>query len=211
MKITKYEHACLVLEEQGKKLVVDPGVFTKSFGPADNIAAVVVTHVHPDHFDPGHLRKILDANPDVPIFTTNEVAEQFQEPSVSVVRAGDKFEAGPFRLELNGDRHAVIHPDWPYPQNIGVRINDKFYYPGDSFTLPNGDVDTLAVPANAPWMKVSEVMDFVAKVKPKRCFATHDGLLSEAGLATYNKWLNEICQKEGIEFTYLKSTESIDI
>lgn len=211
MKITKYEHACLVLEEQGKKLVIDPGAFTKSFGPADNVAAVVVTHVHPDHFDPGHLCKILDSNPDVTIFTTSDVAEQFQKPNVSVVREGDKFEAGPFRLEFNGTHHAVIHPDWPYPQNVGVRVNSKFYYPGDSFTPPNGDVETLAVPANAPWMKVSEAIDFVAKVKPKQCFPTHNGLLAEAGLATYNKWLNEICQKEGIGLTYLKPGESLEV
>lgn len=211
MKLTKYGHACIVLEEQGRRLVIDPGNFTASFGPADNVAAVVVTHVHADHFDPGHLRKIMDASPGVQIFTTKEVAGQFQRPNTAVARGGDRFEAGPFRLEFNGQHHAVIHPGWPFPQNIGVRVNDKFYYPGDSLTLPQGDVETLAVPANAPWLKVSEAMDFIAQIKPRLCIPTHNGLLAEAGLATYNRWLNEMCQREGIELNYLKPGESIDI
>lgn len=211
MKLTKHKHACIVLEEQGRRLVIDPGSLTTSFGPADNVAAVVVTHVHPDHFEPSHLRKILGSNPDVPIFTTQEVAKQFQRPNISVVRAGDKIEADPFRLEFSGQRHAVIHPDWPYPQNIGVHVNNKLYYPGDSLTPPNGDVDTLAVPANAPWLKVSEAMDFISQVKPRLCIPTHNGLLAETGQATYNKWLNEICQRENIKLTYLKPGESIDI
>jgi L-ascorbate metabolism protein UlaG (beta-lactamase superfamily) len=32
MKLTKYTHACIVLEEQGEKLVIDPGGFTPEFG-----------------------------------------------------------------------------------------------------------------------------------------------------------------------------------
>jgi L-ascorbate metabolism protein UlaG (beta-lactamase superfamily) len=31
MTITKYEHACLSIEEEGKKLVIDPGQFSPSY------------------------------------------------------------------------------------------------------------------------------------------------------------------------------------
>jgi L-ascorbate metabolism protein UlaG (beta-lactamase superfamily) len=210
MKITKYEHACMVLEEQGERLVIDPGAFTPSFGAADGVTAVVVTHAHPDHFSPGHLQKIVDNNPDVRIFTTEEAARNFQKPNITVVHDGDEHTAGPFALHFTGNMHAVIHPDWPYPRNTGVRVGDAFYYGGDSFTPPGQPVRVLAVPSSAPWMKISEAMDYVASVKPKRCFPTHNALLSESGQAVANKWLGEICEKEGIGFTFLKPGGSIE-
>ena len=210
MRITKYEHACVVLEEQGKKLVIDPGGFTSSFGAPDNIAAVVVTHEHADHFDPGHLQKILGSNPEVRMFMPADAAKHFQKPNVTVVKDGDEHSVGPFVLHFTGERHAVIHPDWPYPQNIGVRVGDAFYYAGDSFTLPDKPAEVLAVPSSAPWMKISEAMDYVTAAKPKRCFATHNALLSEKGHATTSKWLNEICAKHGIGFTLLKPGQTLE-
>ncbi len=39
----------------------------------------------------------------------------------------------------------------------------------------------LAAPANAPWMKISEVMDYIIAVAPRRAFPTHEMLLSRAG------------------------------
>jgi L-ascorbate metabolism protein UlaG (beta-lactamase superfamily) len=32
MKLTKFQHACIVLEERGKKLIIDPGDSTPGFG-----------------------------------------------------------------------------------------------------------------------------------------------------------------------------------
>src|SRR5262245_21363416 len=150
MKLTKYEHACVVLEEQGKKLVVDPGGFTKEFGGVDNIVAVVVTHKHADHFNPEHLETILATNPDATIFTPDDLAEQFKKPGVKAVKAGDEATRGPFRLHCGGEMHVLIHNSLPCPQNTSLLVNDSFYYPGDSYTMPDKPVEVLAVPANAP-------------------------------------------------------------
>lgn len=211
MKLTKYEHACIVLEEQGRKLAIDPGSFTPQFGPLDNIAAVVVTHAHPDHFDAKHLSIIIQHNPGVHVFTTTEVASQFNHPAVHIVIPGQHRTVGPFDLHFNGGTHAVIHPDTQTLQNIGVRVGDTFYYPGDSFTLPDTPVRVLAVPVNAPWAKVSESMDFIAAAQPKTCTPTHNGLLSKNGQTVYNNWLNQACQKHNTQFAPLQPGESIII
>ena len=50
MKLTKHEHACVVLEKDGASIVIDPGSF--SSGAAEIIAgadAILVTHEHMDH------------------------------------------------------------------------------------------------------------------------------------------------------------------
>ena len=66
--------------------------------------------------------------------------------------------------------------------NLGFLVNDSLYHPGDSFDLPEGaTVDTLFVPISAPWLKVSESVEFVRAVAPRRAFALHDALLTDAG------------------------------
>jgi L-ascorbate metabolism protein UlaG (beta-lactamase superfamily) len=211
MKLTKYAHACVVLEEQGKKVVIDPGEWTPEFGDASNVAAVVVTHVHQDHFSPKNLEAIIAANPDVPVFTTTEVAEQFKQPNVKVVQAGQSETVEPFTLRFGGEMHAAIHEYVPVPHNTSVFVNDAFYYPGDSYTMPDKPVKVLAVPANAPWMKVADSMDFIAKIKPERCFLVHDELLSDRGRMVYGFGLSKACEENGVELQQLAPGESLDI
>jgi len=105
----------------------------------------------------------------------------------------------------------VVHPDFPRNQNIGVMVNNTFYYPGDSFTEPGQPVAMLAVPVSAPWLKTAETIDFVRAVKPKHCFPTHNALLSQAGHNTVNTWTARICEPLGTTFTYLQPGESTEV
>ncbi|HSX17245.1 MAG TPA: MBL fold metallo-hydrolase [Patescibacteria group bacterium] len=210
MKVTKYAHACVVLEDQGKKVVIDPGEFANDFGGVDNIAAVVVTHMHGDHFSPEHLQAIVGANPDVVVYTVPEVAEQWGDPHAKVVHAYEDHTTGPFTFRFVGELHALIHSSVPQPQNIGVYINNGFYYPGDSFVLADRDVSVLAVPACAPWLKIGEAMDFLTASKPARCFPTHDIMLSDTGHDFTNSWLSMAAKTAGTNYTPLKPGESFD-
>ena len=210
MKLTKYAHACMVLEEQGKKLIIDPGEFTSDFGGTYNVAAVVVTHVHGDHFSAKHLQAIVDANPDAKVFTTAEVSEAWPDSHVQAVKAGEEQTAGPFTLHFYGELHALIHQIAPQNQNIGVLVNDSFYYPGDSFTLPETKVMVLAVPANAPWAKVGESIDFMQAVAPTQFIRTHDGLLNEIGMSITDTWFNMASDKFGHAYNPLEPGESLE-
>ena len=67
MRITKLEHSCLIVEDGGDTLVIDPGSFTRPVD-ADGVVAVVITHEHPDHWTPDQLRGILDRNPEAVVF-----------------------------------------------------------------------------------------------------------------------------------------------
>ena len=50
MELQKFEHACFTLTKDGQTLVVDPGVLSRDFVvPTTPVAAIVVTHIHPDH------------------------------------------------------------------------------------------------------------------------------------------------------------------
>lgn len=183
MRITKLEHAAFILEKDGAKLVVDPGSFSRPLPDASGVAAVVITHEHGDHWDAPHLQAVVDANPGVPIYGPQGVKDAAQGFDVTAVAAGDTAQAGPFALEFFGGRHAVIHSSIPLVDNVGVSVDGgAVYYPGDSFTVPEGvEVDVLATPSSAPWLKVGEVIDYVLAVKPRRAFPTHEMINSDLG------------------------------
>jgi len=211
MRVTKYQHACVVLEFNNQKIVIDPGNCTPTFGGLDDISAVVVTHVHPDHFYPEHLEKIITHNPTVSIFTTEEVKQNFPKSNVVVVRDGNEQSVGSLLLHFTGCTHATVHQDWPATvSNIGVRVGNEFYYGGDSFMLPDTPVHVLAVPVAYAWARMDEVIDFVATAKPQVCFPTHNNQLSDDGNAVANSWLSRVCKKYDIDFNPLKIGEYLD-
>jgi L-ascorbate metabolism protein UlaG (beta-lactamase superfamily) len=212
MKLTKYEHACVALEEQGKKLIIDPGEYTRDFGDIRDIVAVVVTHMHADHFFPENLQKIIAANPNVKIFTTKEATEQWSDPHIQIVQAGDEQPTAPFTLNFYGGLHKLVHPDWPQKQNIGVMVNSgKFYYAGDSLVTPNRTVEAVAVPVSNSWLSMGEAIEYMKAVKAKISIRTHDTPLSERGKKTADDILKTAAQKYNLSYRALNPGESIEI
>ena len=211
MRITKYEHACFVASIGDKKLVVDPGSFTVPLPDMNNIVAVVITHEHADHWTPEHLAHIKANSPEAKFFGPAGVAAAASDFEFSVVKDGQKVEVDPFTLEFFGEKHAQIHSSIPLVDNVGVLINDSVFYPGDSFTLGPIGVDVLAVPASAPWLKIGEVMDYVAAVKPKRSFATHDMINSVIGNGMAAQRITAMTEQAGGEFIALSPGDSIEI
>ncbi len=211
MRLTKLEHAALVVEDSGDKLYVDPGKFTTPITESAGTVAVVITHEHDDHWTPEQLGRIVAANPDVRIFGPAGVAAAASGFPVETVAAGDEVEVGRFRLRFFGGRHAQIHPSIPIIDNLGVLVDDALYYGGDSFVVPEGvTVDVLAAPANAPWMKISEVMDYIIAVAPRRAFPTHEMLLSRAGKDLSNARLRWAAEQGGGEYLPLEPGDAID-
>lgn len=211
MHVTKYEHAALVLAAGGRTLVIDPGSFTSPLTGLGDVAAVVITHEHADHWTTEHLRRIRDAAGDVPVFSTAAVGTAANEFAVTVVAPGQRVDAGGFHLEFFGGRHAVIHESTPVVDNVGVLVNDALYYPGDSYAVPQGrTVPLLAAPVGAPWLKIGEAMDFVLAVAPQRAFSTHGMTLSAAGLQMGRARLEWAVRQNGGTFVRLDPGDTTD-
>lgn len=211
MRITKLEHACLVLEVAGKQLVVDPGMYSKTPPQISNPVAVTLSHFHDDHSYGPHVEALLKQNPDLQIFGTEEVAEKLKGLNVTRVHHGDRHVVDGFTLDFYGYFHQEIHRSIPLVQNFGLMVNGELYYPGDSYTIPEVKVQTLACPSSAPWLKIADVMDFLVEIKPKRCFPTHNALLSEDGHKLQNSRIMELTEQYGGEFRFLHVGESWEI
>ncbi|MEV8513889.1 MBL fold metallo-hydrolase [Dactylosporangium sp. NPDC051484] len=210
MRITKYTHACLRLEHGGGVLVIDPGVFSESEA-LEGADAVLITHEHMDHVDLDKLRAAAAKQPALTVHTHPDVEAQLTDLDADVfaVNPGDMFVAAGMTVRAHGGRHAVIHPDIPRIVNLGFAIEAPFgtiYHPGDSFHVPDEEIATLFVPVSAPWLKLSEAIDFARAVKPERAFALHDSLLVEAGQQMVTGHMTRL---SGTQYTRLEPGSSI--
>ena len=211
MKITKFDHALLSIEVDSKMVVIDPGSYSNKLPGFKNVAAICLTHIHEDHSYKPHVEKIMLENPDAQIFGPAEVAQKLGGLPVQVVYHGDHFEVSGFELDFSGDLHEQIHRSIPLIQNTGVTVNRTLYYPGDSYTIPENKVKVLACPTSAPWVKIADVMDFIAAVKPETLFPTHNALLSDNGHELYNHRISEVTKENGGNFVSLKPGQSLEV
>ncbi|MEU8736436.1 MBL fold metallo-hydrolase [Streptomyces halstedii] len=192
--LIKKAHSCVRLERDGRALVIDPGGFSED-DAAVGADAILVTHEHPDHFDEGRLRAGLESNPAAQVWTLRSVAEQLSAAfpgRVHTVGHGDTFSAAGFDVQVHGELHAVIHPDIPRITNVGFMVDGSVFHPGDALTVPDRPVDTLMLPVMAPWNKISEVIDYVREVAPRRAIDVHDALLTDLARPIYDRQIGEL-------------------
>ncbi len=203
MQLTKFKHACFTLTKDMQTIVVDPGTFSSDFIAPDGVVATIITHQHADHCDLTKIKAISDRNPDMVIYADESITRQLGDYKTRSVHAGDAVTIAGFTLKFYGGQHATIHPGLMPIANLGVLVNDTLYYPGDSFALPDVPVYALALPAAAPWMKVSEAIEFLTQVKPTMAFPVHDAILSEEGREIYDRLYRAEAQKQNIAYERL--------
>lgn len=206
MKLTKFAHACFTVTKDDATIIVDPGNWSTNIEGLTNVIAVVITHEHADHFGPQQIEAISSEFPSATVYAYAGITTGITQLPTHPVSAGDTIEVGPFTLAFYGGNHATIHPSFAPVANLGVMINNTLYYPGDSFALPQVSVQTLALPVSAPWMKISEAMDFCSAINASSLvFPTHDAILSDVGKALADKLFS------GISPVYRRLEEPITI
>lgn len=198
MFLTKLGHSCFRVEAGGTTLVLDPGAFSDPTA-LDGADAVLITHEHPDHVETTRLADAARANPELEVWTNTSLAGQLADdlgPRVHAVVHGDRFtvgpghggpEAGSIEISVHGSEHACIHGDIPLIENVGFFLPGALFHPGDALTVPDRQVDTLLAPVAAPWLKISELVDWLRSVGPEQAYLMHDALLSETGISVYER------------------------
>jgi L-ascorbate metabolism protein UlaG (beta-lactamase superfamily) len=176
MQLTKFRHSCIRVDDGDRTLVLDPGVFSDVDSALDGADAVLITHEHRDHLDADRVRAAAKADPRLRIWAPASVAGALADLGEQVVAVGpdESFDAAGFAVRTFGGQHALIHPLIPIVANVGYLIDAAVYHPGDSLVVPPVPVQTLLLPAVAPWSKVSEVIDFAIAVRAPRAYPIHD-------------------------------------
>jgi hypothetical protein len=177
------------------RLLLDPGTLSGGFEELEGLTAVLVTHQHADHLDQARLRGLLDRNPGARVLCDEGSAEQLAAAgaAVEVVHDGEELDVGRGRGARQRARprgHPPRHPGGPQRRLPGGRAAVPLR--GDAFTPPGRPVEALAVPAGAPWLKVSEPIDYLRQVRPKVAVPVHELVLSQAGKAIHYRQLEQL-------------------
>ena len=183
MKLTKYIHACLLLEnDNGDQLVIDPGSFSKLPDDLSRVVVLIVTEEHGDHFGIDNVRKIVAANPNVAIFSTPNVAEQLAAENIActAIDHDETVTSHGFTLSFYPTPHAVVYGDSPC-LSLPVKVDDYLFYSSDTFRTILDHVEIVALPASGPWYKFSESVDQVKGLSADNFVLTHDSFNSESG------------------------------
>ena len=176
MRLTHFGHACLLVETDSARLLIDPGTFSRVSAVTD-VDAVLVTHQHPDHLDLALLRSVLAANPRARVIVDADTARAVEGlPLPSVAGPGDRLNFGSTTVDVLGGLHAAVYGAVPGCTNNAYLIDDgALLHPGDSLFVPAQDVDVVAVAIDGPWLKLAEAVDYVQAVGPRVAVPIHEG------------------------------------
>jgi L-ascorbate metabolism protein UlaG (beta-lactamase superfamily) len=201
MELTHFGHSCLLANFKGDSgayttVLFDPGTFSHGFEGIAGLSAILITHQHPDHVDTERLPALVDANPQAALYADPQTADQLGGPW-KAVHVGDEFTVGHLTVRGVGGRHAVIHPEIPVIDNISYLVGDgshaaRLMHPGDALFTPGEPVDVLATPAAAPWMKISEAVDYLRAVAPARAVPIHQAIIDPNARGIYYGRLSEM-------------------
>ncbi len=182
MKIAKYLHSCLLFEDEGQKLLFDPGTITFAEGLVTpetfrDVSTIVITHGHPDHLDLENLKQIL-ALSNAEIITNGEVAETLAREGIAatVVEEGPHT-AGPVRLLAIPTPHEpILAPSTP--RHTAYLVNDRILNCADSFgdpLLAHAGMEILIMPVMAPFLTEVGAFAFAQRMRPQHVIPIHDG------------------------------------
>lgn len=182
MELRWWGHACVSIDHDGERVVIDPGTFASASAALEGATHVLVTHEHADHLD----REALAGSAAAvygPASVVATLAEVVPAASLRVVVAGDRLTLAGLDVEVVGEQHQVIHPDLPAIANVGYVISGLLLHPGDSLAPVAVDVPVLLAPVGGPWLRAADLIDFIRHVHPRTVIPIHDATLSSAGVS----------------------------
>lgn len=206
----------MLLEEGGVKILTDPGNFTEDkVKDLNGIDALLISHEHQDHFHIPSIKDLLKNNPSLPIITNAPVAALLEQEGITenvhVVAEGASMDFKGVNFTAVGHLHAEIYKTLPSVENTGFIVGEEFYYPGDGFTQAGKPVTTIALPVIAPWMKLSECVDFALASGAKKFVPVHDAFFAEGQPNFFQMMTRRLLEANGMELLEAKIGERFEV
>ncbi len=188
MRLTHYGHACVVIEDPSGfagRILIDPGNLAGDLDGVGDIDAVLITHEHPDHIEPAKLGQLRRANPALEVYgssgTPNALPpEERERLRVLSADGTDQATVAGWEVTAATNLHATIYPALPDLANNAYRVAGRIWHPGDALVVPAQRVEVLLLPIGAPWLKLSEAVDYLRAVAPDVAIPIHQGGLAPA-------------------------------
>lgn len=210
MKITKFEHSCVLVEDGENIFLTDPGIFAWESGNVNvqnlpNIQTIIVTHKHPDHFALPFVKELIEKFPNVLWIVASDIRDELMKLGARNVTSlsNNLFEV------IEGE-HAIVEPFGVKVNNIIVSYKDKISITGDTHDFQVSK-DILFLAVQAPWGTTVDALLLAIKLKPKYVFPVHDWMWNQNWKQyTYDRF-ESVLNEEGVKFLRPINGKSIDI
>jgi len=218
MKITKFTQSCLLIETNGKRILIDPGIISYDESLLadgwNDIDVLLVTHKHADHFNEPAIKEIVK-NPKTKLYSSSEVAQAFPEIDIKVVKRGDVINADGVTVMVTKAVHGYLpylRGDNEITENIGYIIETegkRIYVTSDTLCFENDyKCDVLFVPVSGCGLVMGpfEASLFAKETDANLVIPTH------MDNPRFPVEISELEKKfEGLNYKVLENKESIDI
>lgn len=208
MKISKHVHSCLLVEDEGKTFLFDPGNYTYeenalNIGSINSLDYLLITHEHPDHFYLPLVKEIVNKFPQIKIFSNSSVVEILAKERIVASSKGDNI------VSIEEVLHEKIFSGNP-PKNVLITINKKLADPGDSHHFQTSS-PILALPVQAPWGSTTQAVEIAKNLKPQIIIPIHDWHWSEKARQAMYKRLEEYFKGIGTKFIGLETGYVVEV
>jgi L-ascorbate metabolism protein UlaG (beta-lactamase superfamily) len=202
MTISKHIHSCLLIEDQGKTVLIDPGIFTAQAKalPLESLPKldyITITHEHADHMYLPLLHELVEKFPNVKIITNASAAKILNEQNIQTLTSGDEI------ISYTDAPHEKLW-DAEVPQNIVINLFGRLTHPGDSLHFSETS-EILALPIQAPWGSTTAAVTKALELKPKIIIPIHDWMWKDEIRLAMHQRLKEFFSKHEIRFESLET------
>ena len=203
--ITKLVHACLLLEVNGKRILIDPGSFSWNderldLSMVEGVDRILITHEHADHVSADFVRGALERSNAAEVETTSALAAILQDQGIEATTTGTPQFAAP---------HERI-PIGPGPANTGFHVEMVLTHPGDSHSFVE-TMPILAMPFAAPWGSLVAGVDRTRLVQPRYVIPIHDWFLSDDGKTFMYRLAEMGLANDDTELVHIKDFENVEL
>jgi L-ascorbate metabolism protein UlaG (beta-lactamase superfamily) len=212
MRITKFKHSCLLVDNEEARVLFDPGEFSwaefkEELSSLKNLDFIVITHEHGDHYLPEALSKIYEKNSSAKIVCGESVASMLDRDGVKFERASNTE-----LFNITVVEHAHLDQTIPIFEDIRVIFDNTFLHPGDNMEIEESPA-ILAIPIFGPWYngKISDAIDLVIKLKPKYVIPIHDWHYRDEVREDFHKRLKDRTSSFGITALIQPDGETVEV
>lgn len=209
MKITKYPQSCFIIEQVGKRLVIDPGSFVSAKYQAQDLLPVdgiLITHEHADHADPNLVRALAGGK--IPVIANQSTANVLPGLVTQVVADGEQFQVAGMSVSARELPHCLLPDGSSGPQNTGYVIDGHFFHPGDGIALDGLTVPTAAIPIAGPDISARDAFAFIKQLGCQTVIPMHYNYFKEDPQLLATMAENVV---PGVQFVVVEDGQSIEL
>jgi L-ascorbate metabolism protein UlaG (beta-lactamase superfamily) len=208
MKITKYLHSCLLVEEAEKTILIDPGQFTYeskvfAINKYASLDYILITHEHFDHMFMPFVKELLQKFPDVEIISNDSVVTKLREEQIEATTDTPEF------ITAESLPHEDIVIAVP-PENTQFTLFGKLTHPGDSHHVKQS-APILALPLQAPWGSFANALKLAESLSPKYIIPIHDWHWKDEVRQNLYKAAATYLEQDAIVFKGVETGEMVEI